>query len=141
MRAPLRTPLKRSVFLPATAFAPSARKPAKCVSSRLWPIASPPGGGRDARPARASRGPAKRKLVLIRAAVSGGSFTDLRRGVEIFTLFAARSRETLAPKPSAARSMVSTSRMSGTFVSVTGSGVSSDAAIMGRTAFLFPETS
>ena len=138
--APLSSPLKRSVFLPATVFAPSERKPAKCVSRRRWPIWSPPGGGSDARPTRARSGPAKRKLVRIFAASAESIFAVLTLGVAIVTVPAFRSRATFAPKDFAASSIAATSAMSGTLRSVTVSEVKSEAAIIGRAAFLFPET-
>ena len=118
--APFSSPLKRSVLRPATAFAPSARKPAKCVSSRRWPMASPPGGGSEARPARARRGPAKRKLVRIFAASSAEIVAVFSRGVVSVTVPAATSRTTCAPKRRAASSIDVTSEMSGTLRSVTG---------------------
>ena len=47
---------------------------------------------------------------------------------------------TLEPKARNASSITRTSEMSGTFVSVTGSAVKSEAAIIGSAAFLLPET-
>ena len=140
MRAPLSSPLKRSVFRPATAFAPSARNPAKCVSSLRCPMWSPPGGGSEARPTRARSGPAKRKLVLIFAASAASIFAVLTFGVERTTVPSFASRATFAPNVFAASSIAATSAMSGTFLSVTGSAERSDAAIIGSAAFLFPET-
>ena len=138
--APFRSPLKRSVLCPATALAPSARKPAKCVSSRRCPIASPPGGGSEARPTRARSGPAKRKLVRIRDASSAEILAVFSFGVVSVTLCSLRSRTTFAPKLFAASSIPDTSEISGTFRRVTGSAVRSEAAIIGSTAFLLPET-
>ena len=103
-------------------------------------MASPPGGGRTARPSRAKSGPAKRKDVRIFAANSGSIRAVLRCAAQSVTVPAFKSRETRTPKDSAAASMERTSLISGTFSSVTGSSVRSAAAIIGRTAFLFPGT-
>ena len=140
IRAPLSEPRSESDFLPASAFAPSARKPAKWVSRRRWPIGSPPGGGSEARPRRARSGPAKRKEVRIFAASSGAMRAVRMRGAEIVAVPAARSREIFAPNERAASSIIATSSISGTFSSVTGSGESSAAAIIGSAAFLLPCT-
>ena len=45
----------------------------------------------------------------------------------------------LAPVPATSSSIVSTSRMRGTFVSVTGSSASRHAARIGSAPFLFPD--
>ena len=138
--APLSFPLNVSAFLPSVAFAPSARKPSKCVSSRRWPIASPPGGGNDARPSRARSGPAKRNDVRIFAASIGSIFAVFSFAAASVTVPAARSRDTFTPNVFAASSIAATSAMSGTFLSVTGSAERSAAAIIGSAAFLLPET-
>ena len=138
--APLSSPLNLSVLRPADAFAPRARNPAKCVSSLRCPIWSPPGGGSEARPTRASSGPAKRKLVLVLDAREASILAVRIFGVAIVTVPPLASRTTLAPNVFAASSIAETSAMSGTFLSVTGSDESSVAAIIGRAAFLFPDT-
>ena len=108
-----------------------------CGSSRRRPITSPPGGGTLARPSRASSGPASRNDARIRSASTASTSCDEspRDGR------APRSpvHSALAPVPQTSSSIVSTSRMRGTFESVTGSSVSRQAARIGSAPFLFPE--
>ena len=140
MRAPFSAPFSASVLRPTDAFAPSARKPAMCVSRRRWPIASPPGGGSEARPSRARSGPAKRKLVRIFAASSGEMRADFTFAATSVTASVFASRVTRTPNVFATSSIRATSSIAGTLCRTTGSDVRSAAAIIGSAAFLFPET-
>src|SRR3954447_22471662 len=117
--------------------APSSRKAWMCGSSRRRPITSPPGGGTVARPRRARSGPASRNDARIRLAS--------RSSISCVVSSAACTRTSFSPVHSASaptcwRSsiIVSGSRIRGTFVSVTGSSVSRQAARIGRTPFLLP---
>ena len=78
--------------------------------------------------------------MRIFAASSGAMRAVRMRGAEIVAVPAARSREIFAPNERAASSIIATSSISGTFSSVTGSGESSAAAIIGSAAFLLPCT-
>ena len=53
---------------PCSTVAPSARNASRCGSSRRRPITSPPGGGIEAEPKRASSGPAARNDARMRSA-------------------------------------------------------------------------
>jgi hypothetical protein len=76
----------------------------------------------------------------MREANSGEILAVRMRKADIFTVPACKSRLTFAPKERAASSIEETSSILGTFSKTTSSEVRSDAAIIGRTAFLFPCT-
>src|SRR5215203_5433933 len=106
-------------------------------SRRRRPITSPPGGGTLARPRRARSGPASRNDARIRLAS--------RSSISCVVSSAAWMRTSLPPVHSASAprcwrssTIVSASRIRGTFVSVTGSSVSRHAARIGSTPFLLP---
>src|SRR6476469_1344588 len=108
-----------------------------CGSSRRRPMMSPPGGGTLARPRRPSSGPASRNEARMRLA-SSSSISCV--------MFCARTRTVFGPAHSASAprcesspSIVSTSRMRGTFSRVTCSSVSRHAARIGSAPFLLPE--
>ena len=92
------------------------------------------------RSGRRQSGPAKRKLVLVLDARDESILAVRIFGVAMVTDPPLTSRVTLAPNVFAASSIADTSAMSGTFLSVTGSEERSVAAIIGRAAFLFPDT-
>src|SRR5919204_5079946 len=117
--------------------APSLPNAWMCGSSRRRPITSPPGGGTLARPQRASSGPASRNEARIWLQSSSSS--------SYFSTSAARTRSsfrpchsTSTPMSASSSTIVSTSRIRGTFSSTTGSGVSRQAARIGSAPFLFP---
>src|SRR5215217_6557221 len=106
-------------------------------SRRRRPITSPPGGGTLARPSRARSGPASRNDARMRLAS--------RSSISCVVSSAAWTRTSFSPVHSASAprcwrssTIVSASRIRGTFVSVTGSSVSRHAARIGSTPFLFP---
>src|ERR671935_661250 len=107
------------------------------TSTRRRPITSPPGGGTTARPQRASSGPASRMEARMRLHSSSSSST-LRTSLAWTRSSFAPCHSTSAPTSASSSSIVSTSRIRGTFVSTTGSAVSRDAARIGRAPFLFP---
>jgi len=101
-------------------------------------MTSPPGGGTLARPSRASSGPASRNDALIRSARTPSTSWDESPTGSMRTSFAP-VHSAVAPVPQRISSIVSTSRIRGTFESVTGSSASRHAARIGRAPFLFPE--
>ena len=105
-----------------------------CGSSRRRPITSPPGGGTLARPSRASSGPARRNDALIRSASTASTSYDESPCGSTRTSFGP-VHSALAPVTQTSSSIVSTSRMRGTFESVTGSSASRHAATIGRAPF------
>ena len=116
---------------------PSSARAWTCGSSRRRPITSPPGGGTLARPKRASSGPASRNEARIWLQRSGSS--------SVFSAFLGSIRisfgpvhSTSAPTSASSATIVSTSRIRGTFESVTGSLASRVAARIGSAPFLFP---
>ena len=117
--------------------APSSSKAWMCGSSRRRPITSPPGGGTSrGRSARAAgprggttRGSGGRAPRRARVVVDGRRATRTSFG----PIHAAS-----APRSASSSTIVSTSRMRGTFASVTGSSVSRHAARIGSAPFLFP---
>src|SRR5436190_6452145 len=108
-----------------------------CGSSRRRPITSPPGGGTAARPQRASSGPASRKEARMRLASCSSTSVVIRSVAWTRTSFAP-AHSMSAPSCASSSTIVSTSRIRGTFVSVTGSSVSRQAARIGSAPFLFP---
>src|SRR6187200_3023498 len=108
-----------------------------CVSSRRRPITSPPGGGTVARPNRASNGPARRNDARISRPSSGSSAVRSTDELSTVTSFGPVHD---ASAPSAARSctIVSTSRIRGTFDTTTGAVASTVAARIGSAPFLLP---
>ena len=92
-----------------------------CVSSRRRPITSPPGGGTVARPKRASSGPASRNDARISRQSSGSSSHLCTPEASTRTSFGP-VHVASAPMSTSSSTIVSTSRMRGTFSSVTGSG-------------------
>src|SRR5919106_3633422 len=117
--------------------APRRTKAWMCVSSRRRPMTSPPGGGTIASPHRARSGPARRMDARMRAQSSSSSsrFATSTAWTRTAPLPSGR---TSTPRSAASASIVSTSRIAGTFVSVTGSSVRSAAATIGSAAFLLP---
>ena len=123
---------------PSSISAPSSANAWMCGSRRRRPITSPPGGGTLTAPRRDEQRageqerrahPAAELLVELALLDVGG----VRRG--------SRSRpvhSTSAPTSASSATIVSTSRMRGTFVSVTSSSVSRHAARIGSAPFLFP---
>ena len=123
---------------PSISRAERARSAWMCGSSRRRPITSPPGGGTLARPRRASSGPASRNDARIRLGEpASASYVVISGRVDAQLV---RARPLGARRRGRARSssIVSTSRMRGTFASVTGSSVSRHAARIGSAPFLFP---
>src|SRR3954465_12080872 len=108
-----------------------------CGSSLRLPMTSPPGGGIDARPKRASSGPASRKDARIfePSARSGSAFE--MPVVSICTSFGP-IHDASAPSSERRASMVSPSRMRGRLRSVTGSPARIVAARIGSAPFLLP---
>ena len=109
-----------------------------CGSRRRRPITSPPGGGTLAFPSRASSGPASRNEARICRASASSTSCDDRPLASIRTSFVP-VHSALAPVPATSSSIASTSRMRGTFESVTGSSVSRHAARIGSAPFLLPD--
>src|SRR5579859_4462629 len=124
--------------LPCLTVAPSARRASRWGSSRRRPITSPPGGGIEARPKRASSGPATRNEARIRSARSASTSAHASTPEQSTETSPGRSHWTLAPRPSSSSSSASTSRILGTFRRITSSSVSRQAARIGRAPFLFP---
>src|SRR5256885_266665 len=117
--------------------APSSLNAWICGSSRRRPITSPPGGGMVARPKRESSGPGSRKdaRILLQRPTSGANFD----AAAAFTKSSfGPVHDASAPRSPSNSTMVSTSRMRGTFVSVTGSPVRRHAARIGSAPFLLP---
>ena len=90
-----------------------------CGSRRRRPITSPPGGGTLARPSRASSGPASRNDARIRSASTASTSCDESSPRSTRTSFGP-VHSALAPVRATSSIIVSTSRMRGTFDSVTG---------------------
>ena len=109
-----------------------------CVSSRLRPITSPPGGGTTARPKRASSGPASRNEARISRQRSGSSSVFETPELSTRTSFGP-VQVASAPRSTSSSTIISTSRMRGTFESTTSSEASTVAARIGRAPFLFPD--
>src|SRR3954447_12810281 len=122
---------------PMSIAAPSSAKAWMCGSRRRRPITSPPGGGIVASPKRASSGPASRNdaRILLQSRSSGADFSTA--AVCTRTSFGP-IHSASAPRSASSSSIVSTSRMRGMFVSVTGSFVSRHAARIGNAPFLLP---
>src|SRR5437763_9372654 len=108
-----------------------------CVSSRRRPITSPPGGGTITRPQRASSGPARSTEARIREQSSSSSSVFGSSAAWIRTSFGP-SHSASAPRSAISSTIVSTSRIRGTFRSTTGSGLSRQPARIGSAPFLFP---
>src|SRR5919205_3881920 len=117
--------------------APSCASAWMCVSSRRRPITSPPGGGTIARPQRASSGPARRTDARIREQSSSSSSVFGSSAAWIRISFGP-SHSASAPRSAISSTIVSTSRIRGTFRSTTGSGLRTQAARIGSAPFLFP---
>src|ERR671922_103052 len=117
--------------------APSRARAWMCVSSRRRPITSPPGGGTIARPQRASSGPASRTEARIREQSSSSSSVFVSSAAWIRTSFGP-IHSASAPRSAISSTIVSTSRIRGTFRSTTGSGLSRQPARIGSAPFLFP---
>jgi len=112
----------------------------KCVSSRRRPMTSPPGGGSSTRPDRASSGAASRMDARMRRHSSGSSsaaFTVFAWILSVFRCVVPHSM--LTPTDFTSSTSASTSRMRGTFSSVIGCSLRTDAAMIGSAAFLFPD--
>src|SRR5438552_1594498 len=110
-----------------------------CGSRRRRPITSPPGGGTVTPPSRESNGPASRNEARIRLQSSSSS-SCLMISAACTRISFAPIQSTSAPMSASSSTIVSTSRMCGTFRSVTGSVVSRQAARIGSAPFLFPAT-
>src|SRR6266540_1757458 len=119
------------------AVTPSVLKASRCVSRRRRPMPSPPGEGSTQRPVRASSGPASSTEPRIREQSTGSSVVRWTLRGSMRTVLGSTS-VTSAPVEATSWSMVSTSRMWGTFRSRTGSSASSEAATIGRAPFLLP---
>src|SRR6266540_1032995 len=104
---------------------------------RSRPMPSPPGEGSTQRPVRASSGPASSTEPRIREQSTGSSVVRWTLRGSMRTVLGSTS-VTSAPVEATSWSMVSTSRMWGTFRSRTGSSASSEAATIGRAPFLLP---
>src|ERR671923_34446 len=117
--------------------APSRARAWMCVSSRRRPITSPPGGGTIARPQRASSGPASRTEARIREQSSSSSSVFVSSAAWIRTSFGP-IHSASAPRSAISSTIVSTSRIRGTFRKTTGSGLSMQPARIGSAPFLFP---
>ena len=117
--------------------APSAANAIRWVSTRRRPITSPPGGGTSAEPKRASSGPASRIDARMRVHSSGSSVVEVMSAAHTRKVLSS-SHSTSAPMSTKSSIIASTSRIRGTFSSVTGSAVSRHAARIGSAAFLFP---
>ena len=135
--APTSPPAQLVALVRPRSSAPSAANAWMCGSSRRRPITSPPGGGTLARPKRASSGPASRNEARIRLASSSSASSSSARRRATRTSFGA-VHSASAPRSASSSTIVSTSRIRGTFVSVTGSSVSRHAARIGSAAFLLP---
>ena len=107
------------------------------VSSRRRPITSPPGGGTVALPKRASSGPASRNEARISRPRPGASAVFVTDDVSTRSSFVPL-HSIAAPRSASSSTIVSTSRMRGTFVSVTGSEARIVAARIGSAPFLLP---
>src|SRR4029453_16243569 len=118
--------------------APSAANAWTCVSSRRRPMTSPPGGGAAPRPKRASSGPARRNDARISRASSASRSVFPTPSGSTRTSFGP-THSASAPRSARSSTIVSTSRMRGTFESWTSSVASTHAARIGSAAFLFPE--
>ena len=92
-----------------------------CGSSRRRPITSPPGGGTIARPKRASSGPASRNEARMRRQSSSSSSVLCTPGADRRARSFSPVQSTSAPMSASSSSIVSTSRIRGTFVRRTGS--------------------
>src|SRR3954454_8926767 len=108
-----------------------------CGSIRRRPMTSPPGGGIVARPKRASSGPASRNDARIFAQSAGSGACFATSAACTRTSFGP-VQPASAPRSASSSSIVSTSRMRGTFERYTGSSVSRHAARIGSAPFLFP---
>ena len=86
------------------------------VSRRRRPITSPPGGGTTARPKRASSGPASRNEARISRQRRGSSAVLVIEVASTITSFGP-VQAVCAPRSASSSTIVSTSRMRGTFVS------------------------
>src|SRR4051794_16873365 len=108
-----------------------------CGSSRRRPITSPPGGGIVARPNRATSGPASRNdaRIFLQSSSSGADFDAPRASTR--TSFGPIQLAS-APRSASRSSIVSTSRIRGTFESSTGPSASRQAARIGSAPFLLP---
>src|SRR5919204_1347142 len=117
--------------------APSWASAWMCVSRRRRPITSPPGGGTITCPQRASSGPARRTEARIREQSSSSSSVFGSSGAWIRPSFGP-SHSASAPRSAISSTIVSTSRIRGTFLKTTGSGLSRQPARIGSAPFLFP---
>src|SRR6266542_3907446 len=108
-----------------------------CGSSRRRPITSPPGGGTLTPPRRDRSGPASRNDARIRLQSSSSSSRLLTPAARIWTSFTP-DHSASAPTSASSATIVSTSRMRGTFLNVTSSSVSRQAARIGSAPFLLP---
>src|SRR4051794_3954839 len=122
---------------PCSTVAPSALKASRCGSSRLRPITSPPGGGIEAAPKRASSGPAARNDARMRSARCASTSVLWTPAALSLTVFGSR-RSTLVPRSSSSCRSASVSRIRGTLCRTTSSSVSSAQASSGSAAFLLP---
>ncbi len=119
-------------------WAPRACKAKMCVSRRLRPMTSPPGGGNCNSPMRASMGPARRMEARIRRH-SSGSKSAVRKFRAVSCHVFLPNISTLTPKFSSNNRISITSLIWGILCKTTGSFVNRQAARIGKAAFLFPE--
>src|SRR5579859_742658 len=115
--------------------APIWRRPRRCCSTRRAPMSSPPGRGTRALPKRPRSAPSRRMVARIRTPRSSGTWLEAAPPASISMSASPSLRPPRAVMISPIN-LVSVTR--GTFLSRTGSVVSSAAAISGRAAFLEP---
>ena len=120
--------------------APMARKPVTWKSMPRRPMASPPGIGSAASPQRASNAPSSNTEARMRVTSSASIRCGCTRSAAIVTARPESLADQCMPQPRRCSSAASTatSRLAGTFRSVTRCGVSSADTINGSTAFLAP---
>src|SRR3954454_8137283 len=119
-------------------WAPSPEKASRCGSRRRRPMTSPPGGGRTARPKRASSGPASRNEARISSESPRSTSASGPTSAAHSAISCSARHSTVTPSRSSSAIIVRTSWMSGTLSMTTSSVVSRHAARIGSAAFLLP---
>src|SRR4029450_10612866 len=135
--APRSRPTSSSRTRSKLAWTPREGKAGWWVWSGRRPITSRPGGGSRQWPVLATSGAASSTDARMRVHRTGSS-DGRRRPRGSMRTWLGPLRSTVAPVEATSSSIVSTSRIWGTLCSTTGSSASSEAATMGRAAFLFP---
>ena len=118
--------------------APSARSASRCRSTGRGPSSQPPGMDSRASPKRARIAP--RKITDERSSRMSVCGMKLRLMPRESMQTTSPSRSAVQPRCRRMRSVVSTSRSSGTLNSSVSQPVSTDAAMIGKTAFFAPCT-